>query len=59
MIDTYTGFTFVEGPGKPRVSLTAAMASGDDNASDQDMGTFNSLYERADYFFRGFCAGQT
>ncbi|MDB6135817.1 MAG: hypothetical protein JWM59_4060 [Verrucomicrobiales bacterium] len=44
------GFTWEHLPGKPRLSLKAAIASGDRDAGDHDLQTFNPLYPRGSYF---------
>jgi len=38
------GFTFEDAPGKPRVALLAAYATGDDDPADGDQGTFQTLF---------------
>ena len=50
MVDTDTGFTLADAPGSPRIGLTVGLSTGDEDSSDEDLGTFNALYERADYF---------
>ena len=45
-----TGFTFAKLPWRPRLSLSANVASGDDDSSDEDLGTFNPLFPRGNYF---------
>lgn len=45
-----TGFTFTESRWRPRLSLSANIASGDDDSTDEDLGTFNPLFPRGNYF---------
>jgi hypothetical protein len=45
-----TGFTFATLPWQPRIALSANIASGDDDPSDPDLGTFNPLFPRGNYF---------
>jgi len=45
-----TGFTFAEQPWRPRIALSANVASGDDDPADTDLGTFNPLFPRGNYF---------
>lgn len=47
---TDTGYTFAGARFSPRVALLAAVASGDKNAHDERLGTFNPLYPRGNYF---------
>ena len=47
---TDTGYTFSESPMKPRVALSANIASGDKNPDDDVLQTFNPLYPRGNYF---------
>lgn len=44
------GFTLHDMSGKPRLGLKAAIASGDRDAGDRDLQTFNPLYPRGSYF---------
>lgn len=44
------GFTFTDLPLTPRLGLKADVASGDDNAADATLGTFNALYPKFPYF---------
>ena len=44
------GYTFNALPMRPRVGLKAAIASGDDDAEDGDLNTFNPLFPRGNYF---------
>ncbi|MFY0310459.1 alginate export family protein [Leisingera sp. D0M16] len=45
-----TGFTFRNARWTPRIAISANIASGDKNASDGDLGTFNPLFPRGNYF---------
>lgn len=45
-----TGFTFEDKPWRPRAALSANIASGDDDPADSDLGTFNPLFPRGNYF---------
>jgi hypothetical protein len=45
-----TGYTFAQRRGQPRLGLMAAVASGDGDAGDDRLGTFNPLYPRGNYF---------
>jgi hypothetical protein len=45
-----TGYTWLEVPLRPRLALSANIASGDDDPDDPDLGTFNPLYPRGSYF---------
>lgn len=49
-IATDTGFTFAAVPLSPRIGLKADIASGDRNAADGRLGTFNALYPKFPYF---------
>lgn len=44
------GFTFTDLPLTPRLGLKADSASGDANAADATLGTFNALYPKFPYF---------
>jgi Alginate export len=44
------GFTFERTPLKPRLGLKANITSGDDNANQADLQTFNPLFPRGAYF---------
>lgn len=45
-----TGYTFADLPLKPRVALSANVASGDKNPNDGKLQTFNPLFPRGNYF---------
>ena len=45
-----TGYTFSSLPWKPRLALSANIASGDDDLEDGTLGTFNPLYPNLMYF---------
>ncbi|MEM1188363.1 MAG: alginate export family protein [Pseudomonadota bacterium] len=45
-----TGFTIADHPWRPRVSVSANVASGDDDPLDNTLGTFNPLYPNLMYF---------
>jgi Alginate export len=45
-----TGYTFEAAPTMPRIALRANVSSGDDDPNDDDLGTFNPLYPRGNYF---------
>jgi hypothetical protein len=49
-IASETAFTFENGPWRPRVALSANIASGDGDPADADLGTFNPLFPRGNYF---------
>jgi hypothetical protein len=49
-IASETAFTFEQGPWRPRIALSANIASGDSNPADADLGTFNPLFPRGNYF---------
>lgn len=49
-VGTETGFTFQSLPWEPRLALSANIASGDDDSNDRDLGTFNPLFPRGNYF---------
>ena len=44
------GFTFESAPLKPRLGLKANVTSGDENANNPDLQTFNPLFPRGAYF---------
>jgi Alginate export len=45
-----TGFTFREAPWQPRFAISANIASGDSDPDDPDLGTFNAIFPRGNYF---------
>jgi hypothetical protein len=45
-----TGFRFEQLPFTPRLGLSANVASGDDDPNDDELGTFNPLFPRGNYF---------
>jgi hypothetical protein len=45
-----TGFTFENRPWRPRIALSANIASGDSDPADPDLGTFNPIFPRGNYF---------
>ncbi|MEM9103583.1 MAG: alginate export family protein [Pseudomonadota bacterium] len=45
-----TGYTLLSSRWKPRFSLSANIASGDDNANDDKLKTFNPLFPNLSYF---------
>jgi hypothetical protein len=47
---TNVGLTLAELPLRPRLGLKADVASGDRNAADNVLGTFNALYPKLPYF---------
>lgn len=47
---TDTGYAFPDAWGAPRFALLAAVASGDRDAHDLRLGTFNPMYPRGNYF---------
>jgi hypothetical protein len=49
-IASETGFTFAGQPWRPRIAFSANIASGDDDPGDADLGTFNPLFPRGNYF---------
>jgi hypothetical protein len=49
-IASETGFTFEARPWRPRIALSANIASGDGDPADPDLGTFNPLFPRGNYF---------
>ena len=52
-----TGFTFAGSMWRPRIALSANIASGDDDSTDQHLGTFNPLYPRGNYFSEAAVVG--
>lgn len=49
-IASNTGYTFEAAAWKPRIGLKLNYASGDDDATDGTLGTFNPLFPRNNYF---------
>ena len=49
-VATDTGVTFASLPWQPRLGLSVNVASGDDDPADRDLGTFNALFPRGNYF---------
>jgi hypothetical protein len=49
-VATETGYTFADLPLKPRVALSANIASGDKSPDDGRLQTFNPLFPRGNYF---------
>ena len=49
-VATDHGYTLGKLWGRPRLGLRAAVASGDSNANDADLQTFNPLFVRGNYF---------
>ena len=45
-----TGYLFDFLPGRPRLGIKADVASGDHNAANADLGTFNALFPKGSYF---------
>lgn len=45
-----TGYTWRDTPWTPRLGVSANIASGDDDPTDDDLGTFNPLFPRGNYF---------
>ncbi|MEM7055171.1 MAG: alginate export family protein, partial [Pseudomonadota bacterium] len=45
-----TGYTFEDAAGSPRISMSANIASGDDDPNDNDLNTFNPLQPNLAYF---------
>lgn len=45
-----SGFTWERAPWRPRAGLKADITSGDENAADNRLGTFNALFPRGAYF---------
>jgi hypothetical protein len=52
-----TGFTFERRPWRPRFALSANIASGDGNPADANLGTFNALFPRGNYFSQAAVLG--
>jgi len=49
-VASITGYTFEHAPLKPRIALSANVASGDSNPEDGDVRSFNALFPRGSYF---------
>ena len=49
-VATDNGYTLSHLPGKPRLGLKAAIATGDRNGNDGDLQTLNPLFPRGNYF---------
>ncbi|MGZ4979083.1 MAG: alginate export family protein [Methylobacter sp.] len=49
-VASITGFTFNSLAWKPRLGLSANIASGDDDPNDKELNTFNPLYPNLTYF---------
>lgn len=49
-VATVTGYTFEKMNWKPRLSISANIASGDDNPNDDELNTFNPLFPNLTYF---------
>lgn len=49
-VASVTGFTFPSIAWQPRISLSANIASGDDDPNDKKLNTFNPLYPNLSYF---------
>ncbi|MEM7729514.1 MAG: alginate export family protein [Pseudomonadota bacterium] len=47
---TDTGYTFEQAPWSPRIALSTNIASGDSDPDDNDLGTFNAIFPRGNYF---------
>lgn len=47
---TETGYRFEQHAWKPELRFSINIASGDDNPNDPDLGTFNPLFPRGNYF---------
>lgn len=56
-IASETGFTFEDRPWRPRIALSANIASGDSDPADADLGTLNPLYPRGNYFSQSAVLG--
>lgn len=49
-VASQTGYSFAAAPWTPRLEFGANIASGDDDPADTDLGTFNPLFPRGNYF---------
>lgn len=56
-VASITGYTFESVPWRPRVALSANIASGDNDPDDSDLGTFNALFPRGNYFSQAAVLG--
>lgn len=56
-IASETGFTFEDRPWRPRIALSANIASGDSNPANADLGTFDPLFPRGNYFSQAAVLG--
>jgi len=56
-VATDHGYTLDDVPGNPRLGLKAAIASGDRNASSEDLQTLNPLFPRGNYFTEASLVG--
>lgn len=52
-----TGYTWTDAPWRPRLALSANIASGDDDRNDDNLGTFNALFPRGNYFSQAAVLG--
>lgn len=52
-----TGFTFRDTPWQPRIAISANIASGDSDPADHDLGTFNPIFPRGNYFSQAAVLG--
>jgi hypothetical protein len=56
-IASETGFTFEHRFWRPRIALSANIASGDSDPASADLGTFNALFPRGNYFSQAAVLG--
>jgi hypothetical protein len=49
-IASETGFSFEQRPWRPRIAISANIASGDGDPTNADLGTFNAVFPRGNYF---------